>query len=81
MGFQVDTLDIYQQSREKSIEVLLQSSEDFFFEWNIGVNLYDQWETSNDDNQNEFFAARRSETYIHNGDPLRNGAARPERPQ
>jgi iron complex outermembrane receptor protein len=52
MGFQVDTLDIYQRSRERSFELRLSSSADSPFEWIVGFNYYDQWEVSNDDNQN-----------------------------
>jgi iron complex outermembrane receptor protein len=50
--FGVDTLDVFQESEEKSVEVRLSSSEDFFFKWIVGVNYYEQWEVSNDDNWN-----------------------------
>jgi len=52
MGFQVDTLDIFQDSEEKSVELRMASSEDFLFTWIVGFNYYEQDDISNDDNQN-----------------------------
>ncbi len=52
MGFDVNTLDIFQDSEEKSFEVRMSSSEDFFFQWIIGANYYQQDDVSNDDDQN-----------------------------
>jgi iron complex outermembrane receptor protein len=52
MGFQVDTLDIFQDSEEKSIEVRLASPAESPLKWIVGFNYYEQDDISNDDNQN-----------------------------
>jgi iron complex outermembrane recepter protein len=52
LGFQVDTLDIAGESEEKSVEVRLSSSADFFLKWIIGFNYYKQSDIMLEDNQN-----------------------------